>query len=161
MTEIKKCFLDQDRPCDLTCKAAFEVDDPLDNVRVWRTLPEMYWNYPVVRLRPGAEELLTQPRATIQSSGGPKPMPMMATVWPGLIRLRRRMLKAQPSGSPGNGWPSSAAGSCTSQRVASRAMVMKARARAADTSRVSRASRQVISTPSSWPFATARASTRP
>ena len=32
MTEIKKCFLDQDRPCDLTCKAAFEVDDPLDNV---------------------------------------------------------------------------------------------------------------------------------
>jgi len=30
--EIKNCFLDQDRPCDLTCKAAFEVDDPVDNV---------------------------------------------------------------------------------------------------------------------------------
>lgn len=33
MSESKKqCFLDQKRPCDLTCKAAFEVDDPVDNV---------------------------------------------------------------------------------------------------------------------------------
>jgi len=28
----KKCFLNAERPCDLTCKAAFEVDDPVDNV---------------------------------------------------------------------------------------------------------------------------------
>ena len=28
----KNCFMNQDRPCDLTCKAAFEVDDPVDNV---------------------------------------------------------------------------------------------------------------------------------
>jgi len=28
----KNCFLNQERPCDLTCKAAFEVDDPVDNV---------------------------------------------------------------------------------------------------------------------------------
>ena len=28
----KHCFFDPDRPCDLTCKAAFEVDDPVDNV---------------------------------------------------------------------------------------------------------------------------------
>lgn len=28
----KKCFLNKERPCDLTCKAAFEVDDPVDNV---------------------------------------------------------------------------------------------------------------------------------
>ena len=33
MSEIKKfCFLDKNRPCDLTCKAAFEVDDPEDPV---------------------------------------------------------------------------------------------------------------------------------
>ena len=31
-TTTKRCFLDGDRPCDLTCKAAFEVDDPVDNV---------------------------------------------------------------------------------------------------------------------------------
>ncbi len=28
----KHCFFDHDRPCDLTCKAAFEVDDPVDNI---------------------------------------------------------------------------------------------------------------------------------
>ncbi len=28
----KFCFLNAQRPCDLTCKAAFEVDDPVDNV---------------------------------------------------------------------------------------------------------------------------------
>jgi hypothetical protein len=28
----KFCFLNKDRPCDLTCKAAFEVDDPVDNI---------------------------------------------------------------------------------------------------------------------------------
>ena len=32
MTDGKQCFLDKNRPCDLTCKAAFEVDDPVDNV---------------------------------------------------------------------------------------------------------------------------------
>jgi hypothetical protein len=30
---VKKfCFLNRERPCDLTCKAAFEVDDPVDNI---------------------------------------------------------------------------------------------------------------------------------
>ena len=29
---MKQCFLNAERPCDLTCKAAFEVDDPVDNV---------------------------------------------------------------------------------------------------------------------------------
>ncbi|MFT7668331.1 MAG: hypothetical protein ACI8X5_001022 [Planctomycetota bacterium] len=28
----KNCFMDKERPCDLTCKAAFEVDDPVDNI---------------------------------------------------------------------------------------------------------------------------------
>jgi len=50
-------------------------DDPVDNVRVWRTLPEMYWYYPVKKLRPGAEALLTHPRATTDG----KPMPLMAS----------------------------------------------------------------------------------
>ena len=29
---MKHCFIDSQRPCDLTCKAAFEVDDPIDNI---------------------------------------------------------------------------------------------------------------------------------
>ena len=28
----KRCFFNAERPCDLTCKAAFEVDDPVENV---------------------------------------------------------------------------------------------------------------------------------
>ena len=32
MTEEKRCFMDAERPCNLSCKAAFEVDDPVDNV---------------------------------------------------------------------------------------------------------------------------------
>lgn len=28
----RKCFMNGERPCDLTCKAAFEIDDPIDNV---------------------------------------------------------------------------------------------------------------------------------
>lgn len=28
----KNCFIDKTRPCDLTCKAAFPVDDPVDPV---------------------------------------------------------------------------------------------------------------------------------
>lgn len=28
----KMCFIDKARPCDLTCKAAFPVDDPVDPV---------------------------------------------------------------------------------------------------------------------------------
>lgn len=32
MPKKKYCFLNRERVCDLTCKAAFEVDDPVDNV---------------------------------------------------------------------------------------------------------------------------------
>ncbi len=28
----KYCFLNSERPCDATCKAAFEVDDPVENI---------------------------------------------------------------------------------------------------------------------------------
>jgi hypothetical protein len=41
MANNKKCFMNADRPCDLTCKAAFEVDDPVDNVDcyfIWLSL---------------------------------------------------------------------------------------------------------------------------
>ena len=40
MTAKKQCFMNAERPCDLTCKAAFEVDDPVDNVDcyfIWLT----------------------------------------------------------------------------------------------------------------------------
>ena len=49
-----------------------------------------------------------------------KPMPTMATVWPGSMPLRRRMLRAQPCGSPGKGWPARAGGSGTTASAEAR-----------------------------------------
>ena len=42
-------------------------------------------------------------------------MPTIATVWPSAIALRRSTFIAQPSASPGKGWPSSARGSTTAE----------------------------------------------
>jgi hypothetical protein len=50
-------------------------DDPLENLRVWRTLPEIYWSYPVTRLKPAAEVFLTHPTKRTADN---KPMPLVA-----------------------------------------------------------------------------------
>jgi len=50
-------------------------DDPLDNARRWRQLSEMYWHYPVKKLKPAAEAFLVHP--TEKTTDG-KPMPLLA-----------------------------------------------------------------------------------
>jgi hypothetical protein len=50
-------------------------DDPLDNARRWRQLPEIYWNYPVTKLKPAAEAFLVHPTAKLADG---KPMPLLA-----------------------------------------------------------------------------------
>ncbi len=50
-------------------------DDPLDNAKLWRTLPEMFWHYPVTRLRPACEVFLQHP--TLRTADD-KPMPLLA-----------------------------------------------------------------------------------
>ena len=50
-------------------------EDPLDNARLWRTLPEIYWHYPVTKLKPAAEAFLTHPTAKLADG---KPMPLLA-----------------------------------------------------------------------------------
>jgi hypothetical protein len=50
-------------------------DDPLDNARLWRSLPEIYWYYPVTKLRPAAEVFLTHPEKKLADG---KPMPLLA-----------------------------------------------------------------------------------
>ncbi|HEY2910097.1 MAG TPA: hypothetical protein VGI99_07615, partial [Gemmataceae bacterium] len=50
-------------------------DDPLDNARRWRTLPEMYWHYPVTKLKPAAEAFLVHPTEKLADG---KPMPLLA-----------------------------------------------------------------------------------
>jgi hypothetical protein len=50
-------------------------EDPLDNARLWRTLPELYWTYPVTKLKPAAEVFLTHPEKKTEDG---KPMPILA-----------------------------------------------------------------------------------
>jgi uncharacterized membrane protein len=51
------------------------ADDPVENLKVWKELPEMYWFYPVTKLKPAAEVFLTHPRAKLPDG---KPMPLLA-----------------------------------------------------------------------------------
>jgi hypothetical protein len=50
-------------------------DDPLDNARRWRQLPEIFWHYPVTKLKPAAEAFLIHPTAKLADG---KPMPLLA-----------------------------------------------------------------------------------
>jgi hypothetical protein len=51
------------------------ADAPEENQRVWRSLPGLFWHFPITKLRPGATALLTHPT---QRAGG-ELMPLIAT----------------------------------------------------------------------------------
>ena len=59
----KKCFMNAERPCDLTCKAAFEVDDPVDNI-------DCYFIWLAFHFGEGFYEIK---RSLEGGSGGPPP----------------------------------------------------------------------------------------
>lgn len=50
-------------------------DDPVENVRTWQTLPEIYWFYPSTKLKPASDSLLVHPE---QKTPDGKPMPLLA-----------------------------------------------------------------------------------
>jgi hypothetical protein len=50
-------------------------DDATESARIWRTLPEMYWHYPVTKLKPAADALVVHPTAKMPDG---KPMPLLA-----------------------------------------------------------------------------------
>jgi hypothetical protein len=50
-------------------------DDPAASLRTWRTLPEIYWAYPVQKLKPAAEAFLVHPTKRTTDN---KPMPLLA-----------------------------------------------------------------------------------
>ena len=56
----KYCFKDSNRVCDLTCKAAFEVDDPVDNV-------DCYFIWLAYHFGEGFYEI----KRTLENSAGP------------------------------------------------------------------------------------------
>ncbi|MEO0649224.1 MAG: hypothetical protein AAFZ65_00930 [Planctomycetota bacterium] len=63
----KTCFLNRERPCDLTCKAAFEVDDPVDNIDCSFVWLSFHAGEALFELRQVLENMRGMP------GGGPKP----------------------------------------------------------------------------------------
>ncbi|MCZ2340502.1 MAG: hypothetical protein LC104_01740 [Bacteroidales bacterium] len=51
-------------------------DNPTESARIWETLPEMFWSYPVTKLKPAAEAYLVHPTARTVDE---KPMPLLAS----------------------------------------------------------------------------------
>jgi hypothetical protein len=51
------------------------ADSPAENLQAWQTLPEIYWNYPVLKAKPASEVYLSHP--TLKTTDG-KPMPLVA-----------------------------------------------------------------------------------
>jgi hypothetical protein len=76
----KYCFLNNGRPCDLTCKAAFEVDDPVDNVDCSFVWLSFHAGEALFELRQVLENmrglgggLPTKPKGKPFGPGGPSP----------------------------------------------------------------------------------------
>jgi uncharacterized membrane protein len=51
-------------------------DNPVESLRIWRELPEIYWHYPVKKLKPGAEVFMTHPT---EMTSDKKPMPLLTS----------------------------------------------------------------------------------
>jgi hypothetical protein len=76
----KACFFNAERPCDLTCKAAFEVDDPVDNIDcyfIWLSYHAGETLYEIKRLvegfRGGPPDMGGSPSGGPFSGKGPFP----------------------------------------------------------------------------------------
>ncbi|HEV3259718.1 MAG TPA: hypothetical protein VG013_22815 [Gemmataceae bacterium] len=57
------------------------ADTEEENLRTWKELPGIYWQYPVVKLRAGARSLLDHPQLRLKA--GDKPMPLLASQYYG------------------------------------------------------------------------------
>ena len=67
MSAQRVCFFNADRPCDITCKAAFESDAPTDTVDCY-----FIW------LAHHFGEALFETRRIMESMGGSPPSPPMS-----------------------------------------------------------------------------------
>ena len=71
MSDKKFCFLNKDRPCDLTCKAAFEIDDPVDNVDCYFIWLSHHFGEGLFEVRRLLEGMAGPPGFPPMSPGGP------------------------------------------------------------------------------------------
>ena len=51
-------------------------DNPVESLRAWKELPELYWHYPVKKIKPASEVYLVHPKETIADN---KPMPLLVS----------------------------------------------------------------------------------
>lgn len=51
------------------------ADDAIENLKLWPSLPEIYWHYPVKKLKPAAEAFLVHPRDKLADGSA---MPLVA-----------------------------------------------------------------------------------
>ena len=81
---IKHCFMNKDRVCDLTCKAAFAVDDPVDPVDCYFIWLAAHMGEGLFDLRrmvdiqagfPGVAPSSGESGGTPPAAGGPKQPP--------------------------------------------------------------------------------------
>ncbi|MEW6073011.1 MAG: hypothetical protein AB1726_10535 [Planctomycetota bacterium] len=76
MSPARMCFLDGKRPCDLTCKSAFEVDDPVDNIDcyfIWLAHHFGEALFETRRILEGMGNPSAGPEGSAGSSGAPPP----------------------------------------------------------------------------------------
>jgi hypothetical protein len=69
--------MNAERPCDLTCKAAFEVDDPVDNIDCYFIWLAYHFGEGFYEIRKSLEGGggLGRPGGMSGMPGGPGPMP--------------------------------------------------------------------------------------
>jgi len=87
----KNCFMDKNRPCDLTCKAAFEVDDPVENI-------DCYLIWLAYHFGEGFYEI----KRALESSGPPGPGPFGSQAGPGGGAAPSSSGPKKPKGFPNN-----------------------------------------------------------
>ena len=69
----KNCFFDAKRPCDLTCKAAFEVDDPVDNIDCYFIWLAYHFGEGFYEIKRSLEGGVSPPGAGPSPGSGPTP----------------------------------------------------------------------------------------
>lgn len=74
-TDVPKAFRPRLAPAGVRSPLLRLEDDPAASLRIWAMLPELYWHYPVRKLKPAAEVLLAHPDAVLP---GGEPMPLLA-----------------------------------------------------------------------------------
>ena len=115
---IKEALIITPYPGASAEEVANEITNPIDNARRWRMLPEIYWHYPVTRLKPAAEAFLVHPtEKTIQAVSINYERQTWKVLDPAILP-DMDYLKTVAAGESAPTWPSHAPSSSSARRAA-------------------------------------------